>query len=190
MRNLVTGGAGFTIILLGDIAAGKGTQAKLLAKKFGLKLIGTGAYSRTLWNRIGRIKIGKLTPSGIIQSYLKDELLKLSKNQGVLVDGGKMPAEARLINGIFRKQKRKFLVLYLSIPRLEIYKRLRIRIQKEKRADDRPQAIRNRMNYYKKIYRRTVKYWKSKGLLKIVDGNQKVEKVAGDIEKLIKNYFK
>ena len=180
-----------TLILLGDIAAGKGTQARILAKKFGLKLIDSGVYSRKIWHtkRGARVKEGKLAPSDVIQKYLQSELSKISKVRGVLVDGGKMPAEARLINQLFKRQGRKFFVIYLTIPKSEIYKRLKIRIQKEQRADDSPQAIRNRMDYYKKIYSKTVKFWKSKRVLRKVNGTGSVEVVNSRITKVIKNHF-
>lgn len=179
-----------TLNFLGDIAAGKGTQAKIFAKKYGLKIVSTGDFSRKIWHRVRQIREGKLTPNALMKDFLIKELSKLPSSRGVLVDGGKMPSEAMLINRIFKKQKRKFIVLYLTIPKNEIFERLKVRIQKEKRHDDSPQAIKNRFDYYKKIYSKTVKYWKSKGVLKIISGNQPVGKVASDIEKIIKNYFK
>ena len=121
-------------MLLGDIAAGKGTQAKILARKFGLQLIETGAFTRKYWTgsskvsrRLERTKLGKLTPSDIIKKFLRAALGRLSKNRSVLLDGGKMPSEARLIYNIFRRQGRKVLVIYLHVPHGEIYRRLRSR---------------------------------------------------------------
>lgn len=207
-----------TLVLLGDIAAGKGTQAKILAEKFKLVLIDTGAFSRKVLTgksrvseRLSRIRLGKLAPSDIIQDYLKKSFTKLSASQSVLVDGGKMPAEAKLIYRIFTKQKRQILVIYLQISRREIFRRLRFRYYCQKtgkpvtvkdnkacphcggklikRADDDPEAIKNRIDYYDRIYSKTVKFWQEKKALKKINGNQPIPKVTKDIVRAIKIYY-
>lgn len=207
-----------TIVLLGDIAAGKGTQAEILVKKFKLHLIDTGAYSRRVLTgrskvsqRLTRVKLGKLAPSDIIQNYLASSLSRLRSGEGVLLDGGKMPAEARLVHRIFKRQGRNFLVIYLRIPKTEIFRRLAFRyycartgqplaikgpVKKcphcggpvIKRADDDPKAIRNRIAYYDKIYSQTVKFWRSQKALRLVNGNQIVAKVTRDIIQTIRNF--
>lgn len=207
-----------TIVLLGDIAAGKGTQAKILVKKFKLHLIDTGAYSRWVLTgrskvsqRLVRVKLGKLAPSDIIQNYLALSLSRLRPSEGVLLDGGKMPAEARLVHRIFKRQGRKFLVIYLRIPKTEIFRRLAFRYYCArtgqplvikgpakkcpycggriiKRADDDPKAIRNRIAYYDKVYRKTVKFWQGKKALRTVNGNQGIAAVTQAIIQTIRDF--
>ena len=209
-----------TLVLLGDIAAGKGTQADILARRFHLKLIDTGAFSRRILTgrskvskRLARVKLGKLAPSDIIQNYLKSQITKIKPGEGVLIDGGKMPAEARLIYNIFSRQKRQILVIYIHIPRAEIFRRLKyryycartgqplvIKSRMEKcshcggsvikRADDDPKAIRNRIDYYEKIYSKTVRFWQKKGLLRKVDGSKSVASVTREIVKVINQYYR
>ena len=174
-----------TIVFLGDIAAGKGTQAEILAKKYKLKRIDTGAYSRKLVKKgvegaKGRVEQGKLTRSRLIKEYLREELESLPESRGLLLDGAKMPSEARLVRSIWKKQKRDVLVLYLKIPKKESLKRLKLR----KRADDDPRAIKNRINYYDNI-----KFWQRQGLLTEINGNQSVPKVTKDLEKAIRRYY-
>lgn len=208
-----------TLVLLGDIAAGKGTQAKILARRFGLALVDTGAYSRRVLTgsgkisrRLTRIKLGKLAPSDIIQNYLKAELLKFGSRKSVLLDGGKMPAEARLIYKIFKSQRRRILVIYLHIPHAEIFRRLKYRyycartgeplVVKSgakkcprcggriiKRADDDPAALRNRIDYYDKIYSKTVKFWRGKKLLRTVNGRRSISAVTREISKVIEDHY-
>lgn len=204
-----------TIILLGDIAAGKGTQAKILTKKFKLRLIDTGAYTRKVLTgkskvskRLVRVKLGKLAPSDIIQQYLKSQILNLKSHEWVLIDGGKMPAEARLIYRLLKSQNRRPLVVYLSIPIAETFRRLQWRYYCErtgkpliiknsstkcphcggrviKRADDDLQAIKNRLKYYQRIYRQTIKFWQAKKMLKVIRGKQSIARVTKDIVKAI-----
>ena len=86
------------IIVLGPPGSGKGTQSKLLAKRFGLKYVGSGDTLRArqkvedftgkkLIRVMGR---GELAPSFIIVKILGDELEKLkkqSKIKGFVLDG-------------------------------------------------------------------------------------------------------
>lgn len=208
-----------TIVLLGDIAAGKGTQAQIIAKRFRLKLIDTGAFTRKYWTskskisrRLVRTRLGKLTPTDIIQKYLRTALTRLGARQSILLDGGKMPAEARIVYGIFQRQKRRILVIYLRIPKTEIFRRLAYRYYCEKtgepvsikdgsakcpqcgggvikRADDDLSAVKNRIRYYDRIYRKTVAFWRNHRLLKTINGHQPIAQVTKDIEQMIKNYY-
>ena len=94
-----------TIVLLGDIAAGKGTQAKLLEKKYKLRRLDTGAFSRQLVLKgvegaKGRVEKGMLTKSHLIREYLRKALEDLPKNKGLLLDGAKSPSESRNVHGI------------------------------------------------------------------------------------------
>lgn len=181
-----------SIILLGDIAAGKDTQAKILAKKFRLNIISTGDFTRRKWGkdkRFDRAKHGQLSPSDLIKKFLVDSIKRTPAHRSLLINGGKMPSEARLIYRELRKQKRRVLVIYLSIPRQEILKRLSVRLTKEKRYDDRLAAVKNRIKYYNDIYTHTVKFWKSKGILKKINGKRKVKKVTADMVKLIEMFY-
>lgn len=182
-----------TLVLLGDIAAGKGTQARLLAKRYKLKYIGIGDFSRKMARRnssFERIKKGILAPSDAVQKYLKSEILRLKARQGVLVDGGKMPAEARLIFNMFKKQTRRVLVIYLTISQTESLRRTLGRLKSEAREDDRPQAIRNRIKYYRQVYSRTIKFWQSKKCLKKVNGLGTVDQVNKRLSINIGSYYK
>lgn len=210
-----------TINLLGDIAAGKGTQATILVKKFKLKLIDTGEFTRRFWTgtskisrRLEKTKLGKLTPTDVIKSFLRKEISALSKTQGVLIDGVKMPSEAKLFYRLLAKLGREPLVLYLHIGHKEIYNRLTKRFYDKKtgrplaidpqsvknshyrgrevikRADDEPQAIKNRIDYYESVYSKTVKFWKDKGFLKVIDGKKPVDEVTKEIIKTVNKHYR
>ena len=162
--------------------------------------------------QLERTKLGKLAPKDIILKYLGEALTKVSIKKSVLVDGGKMPTEARLIYKIFTQQKRKILVIYLTLSHQEIYRRLswryycgrtgkpmtvKTRTKKcphcggplIKRADDDPKAIKNRIDYYDKVYSKTVKFWQGKRLLKKINGKQSVEAVTKNIVRVIRQYY-
>lgn len=181
-----------SIVLLGDIAAGKDTQARILAKKFRLMIVSTGGFTRKQWGKDARFnvaKYGQLSPTDLIKKFLADSIKKTPHSRGILINGGKMPAEAQLIYRELQKQRRKILVIYLSIPRPEIFKRLSVRFKKEGRHDDRLVAVRNRIKYYNAIYSKTIKFWKSKKLLRKVNGKQSVQIVTRDILYEIRDYY-
>ena len=86
------------IIILGPPGSGKGTQAKLLCQKFGLKYVGSGDALRTRQGKddftgsklIKVMNSGALVPSFIVVKVLGDELGKLkkqSKIKGFVLDG-------------------------------------------------------------------------------------------------------
>lgn len=181
-----------TLVLLGDIAAGKGTQAKILAKKYRLKYIGVGDFSRAMAKKNGRfarVKKGVLAPSDAVQKWLKSQLGNLNPAQGVLMDGGKMPAEAGLISNIFKKQLRKVLVIYLTVSKAESFRRSTDRLKVQHREDDQPQAIKNRIKYYRQVYSKTVKFWQRQGILRKVSGAGNISAATKRLIKIINNYY-
>ncbi|MBI2038418.1 MAG: nucleoside monophosphate kinase [Candidatus Nealsonbacteria bacterium] len=86
------------IIIMGPQGSGKGTQAKLLAKKFGLEYVGAGDSLRvrqktgsfTGKKLISVMNRGELVPDLVLIDTLGDVLEKLKKNlkiKGVVLDG-------------------------------------------------------------------------------------------------------
>ncbi|MFH1462215.1 MAG: nucleoside monophosphate kinase [bacterium] len=86
------------IIIIGPAGSGKGTQAKLLCQKLGLKYVGSGDALRTRQKTLdftGKklIKVmgrGELAPSFVVVKILGDELEKLKKQpqvNGFVLDG-------------------------------------------------------------------------------------------------------
>lgn len=85
----------FNLILLGPAGSGKGTQAEMLIKKFGLQfieagdLVRSGAKKKT---KLGRFlkkihQAGKHLPDKVIGQLIYKEFKKLKKSRGVLIDG-------------------------------------------------------------------------------------------------------
>ena len=86
------------IILIGPPGSGKGTQAKLIAEKFGLEYIGSGdsLRKRQKKNDFSARKLtkvmnqGKLVPSFVIIKILGDKLEEFKRNKnknGFVLDG-------------------------------------------------------------------------------------------------------
>ncbi|MFH1200911.1 MAG: nucleoside monophosphate kinase [bacterium] len=194
---------GFDIILLGDNASGKETQANILKKKYRLKFVETGVYSRKLlkekskngdWARRTTGK-GLPLPVPLLKRFLVREINNKSKNKDLLFLGGpRLKPEAQLLKKILNSREEDFFVLYLTLPDKEIYKRSRKRresnIKEIYKVLDADKIIRVRIKYYENQVTKTVKYFKSLNKLKIINGNQPIPKVTKDILKAIEEYKK
>jgi adenylate kinase len=193
---------GFNIILLGMIASGKDTQANILKNKYMLKFIETGVYSRKLlkekskngdWARRTTGK-GLPLPTVLLQKFLIKEINNKPKNKDLLFLGGRLKPEAQLIKKLLTARKENFLAFYITLPDKEVYKRSMERSKGNMKAIykvlDTKKLIAARIKWHKDQVGKTVKYYKSLGKLKIINGNQPVPKVTKDILKAIKEYKK
>ena len=83
------------LILLGAPGAGKGTQAKLLTKRYGIPQISTGDIFRAamqqqtdLGNKVKElVNAGSLVPDEIVIQLIKDRLQQDDCKKGFLLDG-------------------------------------------------------------------------------------------------------
>src|SRR5579872_3134615 len=95
------------IILLGDPAAGKATHGKFIERKYKLYNLDMGRELRSLEHnpklrkkyRLDKtLDSGKLTPTELVRSLLRDKIHSTKKSKGILFNGTpKMPGEARLV---------------------------------------------------------------------------------------------
>lgn len=83
------------IVILGPIGSGKGTQAQLLAKDFGLNYIEMGGIMRSIANSDNQyakpvrdaMAKGQLVPDEFFRLVLWDHISKCDKNRGFIFDG-------------------------------------------------------------------------------------------------------
>ena len=134
------------IILLGPPGSGKGTQAKLLTRKFKLEYIGSGDTLRArqrkgdfTGKKLNKImRGGKLAPSFVIIKILGDKLEKLKKNSkinGFVLDGwNRIIFEAVLTDEalIWYGWRKNVKIFLINISRKESFNRLTKRRQCKK----------------------------------------------------------
>lgn len=191
---------GFNIVLLGMIASGKETQANILKKKYLLKLVETGVYSRELlkekskngdWARRTTGK-GKPLPTVLLQKFLVREIKNKPKNKELLFLGGRLKPEAQLIKKTLDARREKFLVFYITLPSKEIYERsLKRRMGNMKeiyKVLDTKKIIARRIKWHKDQVGKTVKYYQKLKILRKIDGNQPIPKVTKNIVREIEKY--
>jgi adenylate kinase len=126
------------IIILGPQGSGKGTQAVVLAKKFGLQHVETGKIFRAMARRptaLGRTihrlmnEKGRLIPSPLVIKVLRGVLKQVNLKKGLVFDGyPRNLAQARALDRLLRQLKRPLTqVFYLPISRTTTIKRLALR---------------------------------------------------------------
>ena len=185
----------FDLILLGDPASGKDTQAKILQQKYLLKPVESGKHWRNLAKKTnfeGRwlrktMSLGHPTPVVLMKRFLRQTLKSIPKNRNLIFVGTpRLKPEAQLTKKILESKGRDFFVLYLRIPQAQISKRTKGRSRRLPESTE--QGIRNRIRYHKTQVSKTVQYFQSLKKLKFINANQAIPKVVRDIQKTINDY--
>jgi adenylate kinase len=124
----------FNLVLLGAPGAGKGTQAKMLAGKYGILHISTGDILRE--NVSNNTELGKkakeymdkgeLVPDTVLIGIIRDRLSKPDTDNGFLLDGyPRTIPQAEALDNIFGQLgKRLDAVIDIEVPDDELVARL------------------------------------------------------------------
>ena len=148
---------GRKILFLGPPGAGKGTQAKLLARALGVPHISTGEMLRDavaegteLGTRAQAIMTaGDLVPDDLVIALVEERLDREDAGCGYLLDG--FPRNVIQAEELFRAVGGGAIetVLLLEAPEDELVGRLLKRAAEEGRADDNEETIRRRLEVYR-----------------------------------------
>ena len=200
------------LILLGAPGAGKGTQATLIADKYGIPQISTGNILRqnikagTPLGILAKsiIDKGNLVPDDVVVAIVKDRLSEADCKNGWLLDG--FPRTINQADALAEFEKVDC-VLDISVPFSVLSERISGRRvcecgesyhvstlngattcakcgkQLYQRADDNEETVNNRLVAYKVQTEPLIDYYKNLGLLKTIDGNKPVNDVFMDVQK-------
>lgn len=188
------------LILLGDPASGKGTQAARLVKKYHFYNLDMGHEVRkpaalAQYDYAKTTARGHLTPTAVVRNIFKRVIAKTPARQGILFNGTpKMINEARLVaRELSRAGRSDPLVIYLSIPKNEIFKRAEKRKEHingvlTRRDDDSRAALLNRKRYYEEQVVHVVKFFKGRYHFKRISGMGTKAQVWARINAAIREY--
>lgn len=172
------------LAIIGIQGSGKGTQAKLIEKKFKLKRVTVGEILRKeIKNKTKEGKIlAKYMNKGLMapNSMVNKIVLKNTPKDDFIIDG--FPRDERQLNIADKINLER--VILLTLTKKEVYKRVEIRRKIEKRTDDEEKALKTRLKLFYEHSPKIIKHFKDK-LIKI-NGNQSIKKVFSDIEKALK----
>ena len=184
-----------TIFFIGPQGSGKGTQARKLAQRLGFFYWEMGGILREV--AAGDTEVGKKVKSLIdsgtllqdsdLYEVVKMRLTSLPKSQGVIFDGipRRLGQAEFLFNYLLGQGRKDFATLYVSLPREESVKRLLLRAEKEKRADDTMEKIEFRLQQYNNDTVPVLEYLKNKTNFFEIDGTPDIEAVSQNINQAL-----
>jgi adenylate kinase len=182
------------LVFFGIQGSGKGTQAKLAAEKYHLKIFEAGAELRKLSEKnslVGRsikkrINKGKLVPAFLIIKMVKNFLKNIPKSQAVIFDGiPRNKLQKNLFDRLMRKEGRTYKAVKFIVDKNKTYQRLLKRAQTEKRADDNEKAIKKRFKIFNKVTLPMINLYRKKGLVYNINGEQSIEDVKKETFQLL-----
>jgi adenylate kinase len=160
------------VLLLGPQGSGKGTQAKLVSRTYGIPQIATGDMIREikeLDTPLGRRVMeiydrGDLVDDATIIDLIESRLDRGDTIPGFVLDGfPRNTAQAEALDALLVRLGRDLDVVFdLHVPEREVLlARMEKRAAEENRTDDTPEAIRKRLEIYDRETAPLVDYYRS-----------------------------
>lgn len=176
------------LVLLGPPGAGKGTQAELLAERFGLAHLSSGDIlrsERAAGTELGKkaqgyMDAGQLVPDELIVSMMAEHMARAEREQaGYVLDGfPRTQGQAEALDRQLAEQSSRLdAVLELKVADDVVVRRLSGRREKESRTDDAPEVVCQRLTTYHEQTAPISAYYGEQGLLKEVDGDGEIERI-------------
>ncbi len=186
------------IVIFGAPGSGKGTQSDLLIEHYGLGHISTGDVLRSEIKKgteLGKtaqsyIDKGNLIPDDLMISILANVYDSFGRgHKGVIFDGfpRTIPQAEALKKMLDERGDKVAAMLELDVPEDELMKRLIKRGKDSGRADDNEETIKKRLVVYHSQTQPLIEWYKNEGLHYHIDGLGTLERIFGDIQKVIDN---
>ncbi len=191
------------LILLGPPGAGKGTQAKRLEEKYGLKQLSTGDMLRAeiaSGTELGLkakaiMDSGALVSDEIVIAMIARRMDQTDCKSGVIFDGfPRTVAQAEALDRMLAEKSCTLAaVVELKVDEEALVKRLNNRIAETTargepvRGDDNEETLRKRLQVFREQTAPIIPYYKNKGMLQSVDGMAGIDAVEASLAKILQN---
>jgi adenylate kinase len=179
-------------VIFGPPGSGKGTQASIISKRFGMPHVSTGdmlrdevAAESDLGREVGPImKNGGLIPDDMMVRLIEHRLAQPDAAAGALLDGfPRTVPQAKALDEMLERTGREIsVVLFFDVPEAELSKRIAHRAGIDHRADDTPEAFIHRMREYEAKTAPVIGYYQDRGTrIEFVNGHAPIEAVTDSI---------
>jgi adenylate kinase len=185
------------LVLLGPPGAGKGTQATRIVDRYCIPRLSTGEMLReavasgaSLGLRVKHIMDrGELVPDDVVVSAIASRIDHSDATNGFILDGfPRTVAQAEALDRELAVRGIKLdAVLELEVDEDALLERIRGRAEEAAnkgepvRGDDNPEVFKTRLNVYRAQTSPVTEYYRSQGLLNIVDGLQPIDAVTEEL---------
>jgi len=167
------------LIILGPPGAGKGTQAKLIAKKYKLKNVSAGNVLRSEIRR--KTRIGKMVELYVERGDLAPDKLVYEAIAKRLKGDFILDGYPRHMNQLERLKVNIDCVVFLDCKKDIVFERLFKRKILEKRSDDDLKTIDHRWKIYQRRTIPVIRHFRKRKMLVYVDGNPDIKEVFEEI---------
>ena len=173
---------------MGPPGAGKGTQAQVVADRFGIPAISTGDIFRSNVSQGTELGVeakrymdaGEYVPDSVTNLMVRHRIDEPDAEKGFLLDGyPRTLAQVDELDGMIKFTGHRLdAVVVLTVDPEELVRRLTARAQSEGRSDDTEDVIRRRQEVYTEQTEPLIEVYRGRGLLHEVDGIGGVDEVT------------
>ena len=178
------------IIIFGPPGAGKGTQAKILAKKLNAFQVSTGDMLRDEIKKdteigkkiINNMDDGKFVDDIIVNKLLEKILIDPKKNKLIFDGYPRTINQAKNLEYLLTKSNNKIdYIFFLNVKKDSIVKRIERRKVLEKRSDDDGDTILKRYDIYIKETKPVLDFYSSHKGFNEIDGSLEIDEITSKI---------
>jgi adenylate kinase len=189
------------LILLGPPGAGKGTQAQRLVDRYGIVQLSTGDMLRAAVKaetptglQVKDIMArGDLCPDTLVVDAVADRISQPDAHRGFILDG--FPRTVAQAEALDRMLEEKGLeldaVIELKVDEAILLQRIEKRVAEMAargeplRADDNAEALKKRLDAYRRQTAPLIGYYSGRGMLRTIDGMAPIEEVSAALTALL-----
>ncbi|MCA9354722.1 MAG: nucleoside monophosphate kinase [Candidatus Kaiserbacteria bacterium] len=176
-----------SVVLMGKIASGKGTQASEIAHEFGGVVYSNGNKLREVIQHptpFGRkmkdmYEEGYLMPEWVASYWMTHALVSQYENERVIFEAvARKPNEAELFHEIHEWVERPYIVFNLDVPDDVVRERS---LSRARDVVDSAEKIEKRLDEYRTYTTKSIEFFREQGTLIDIDGTLSPEEVKQHI---------